>query len=67
MNNDSNKKMCGLWHEHVAPSEHNSTCNCVNCFGTHCQVCPTYQELVAEIMDSIHPLHCHACRGMRIR
>lgn len=65
-NTESNeKKMCGLWHAHVCISEYNDfgKCNCIDCFGMHCQDCKTYFKLRSKIDDVIEKTICDKCLG----
>ncbi|MDE6250691.1 MAG: hypothetical protein K2M34_03600 [Alphaproteobacteria bacterium] len=61
--NTETKRMCWLHGAHVVVSEYNNngTCNCMDCHGTHCQNCPTYQAKVAEIVDICSPTICQQC------
>ncbi len=62
------KKMCGLWHAHVALSEYNDfgKCDCLDCFGGGCHNCRTYLRLsreVLEINELSEKTRCDKCLG----
>ena len=62
-----NKPMCGLWHANVAVSEHNDNgaCECLNCFGTHCHDCATFEKLADERagLDLLQKTRCQLCQA----
>lgn len=63
-NNYTKKQMCGLWHAHVVPSEHNDNgkCECIGCFGTHCHGCAKYRALSEKICGMFEKTVCQLCR-----
>ena len=65
---NTNKKMCGLHGMHVELSEHNrnGNCQCLSCFGMHCNDCTVFKSIVAHQvwadMMSVAS-RCAKCRG----
>ena len=57
------KVMCGLWGCHVELSRHNDKCPCVNCFGTHCQMCKTYEKYSLESDCIRERVECNLCKA----
>lgn len=65
MSGGDKKFMCGLFNAHVVMSlfNKNATCECINCFGTHCRDCAAYQARVNDVLEPRRPTRCQSCLG----
>ena len=60
------KKLCGLHGAHVvvSPENHDGTCACIGCLGTHCQICEEYKTKARDLTDGTTTVTANCARCM---